>query len=129
MVMPPPGTMPERPRAVGAASSLWVTLGGLLIVASGYGLLGGGPYGIRGYHPISLLMVAAIGTIFVTLGRALRTGANGVRGVLTVLGGLFSVFIWPLLFTVPAIVLQFRPAANSWFAAVRALRGPGAGAG
>jgi hypothetical protein len=118
-----PESVPERPRAVGAASVLWILLGAMLILASLRACAGGGGlYSPRDINPLVVLIVVALGTVFISLGRAIRRGSASARTGLTVIGGLFSVFMWPLVFTVPAIILQFLPSANAWFTHIQALR-------
>ncbi|MFI7128379.1 hypothetical protein ACIBQ1_21940 [Nonomuraea sp. NPDC050153] len=57
---------------------------------------------------------------FIVLAKFMREGSDAARITLTVLGSMFLLTFWPILFVIPAIVLQFRPASSAWFQAVKA---------
>ena len=111
MTDPAVGAAP-RPATVTAASTLWIILGALTAAgASTFTLqaLGSGTF----TELIAALAVTALGIYFWVLGVRLRRGRD-VRVVLTVLGLLYSLVVWPAVFAVPAIVLQFRPSSKQW---------------
>jgi hypothetical protein len=108
----PPGTSAARPVTVTAASVLWIVLGSMLSLGA-VGFLGS-PEGAN-VSLAAIALVVALGVLFVVLGVRLRRGGD-TRVILTVLGGLLSIALWPALLVVPAIVLQFRPSSKAWFA-------------
>ncbi|MEV4757338.1 hypothetical protein AB0J86_19785 [Micromonospora sp. NPDC049559] len=108
-----------RPRTVGVAGGLWITLGVLLAVAgalTAFQALGNGELTMV----LAGVLVGGLGAAFWASGVSLRRGRD-TRVVLTVLGGLLSLFVWPALLAVPAIVLQYRASSRRWFDSRRSI--------
>ncbi|MFF4624424.1 hypothetical protein [Nonomuraea jabiensis] len=112
---------PPRPRTVTIASTLWICLGSVLGLAMIYSAFGPGqPTLSTGMSTVVVWIGVAV--TFIVLAKFMREGSDGARIALTVLGSMFLLGIWPALVVIPAIVLQFRPASNAWFQAVKAGR-------
>lgn len=94
-----------------AASVLWIILGSMLSLGA-VGYLGS-PQGAN-VSLAAIALVLGLGVLFIVLAVRLRRGGD-TRVILTVLGGLSSLGLWPALLVVPAIVLQFRPSSKAWF--------------
>lgn len=100
-----------------AACVLWIVFGALLTL----GVLGlaVNPSFNTSTGPVAYLLVGAVAITVLALGVTMLRGAgNAVRITLTVLGGLFCLALWPALFAVPAIVLQFQRRSNAYFTAL-----------
>jgi len=108
---------------------LWRALGVLWVVGGLAAFMEVGT-GANGRDPILLVMApvsVVVGAVTLTLRRKLARGSD-TRIALTVLGTivlLFGVFgpvlllvLW-LPLVAPAIVLQYRPMSNQWFASSR----------
>ncbi|RKR91893.1 hypothetical protein BDK92_6321 [Micromonospora pisi] len=101
-----------RPATVTVASILWIILGALTTVgASTMALQAAGSGTLT--ELIAALAVTALGIYLWVLGVRLRRGRD-VRVALTVLGLAYSLVIWPAIFAVPAVVLQYRPSSKQW---------------
>jgi hypothetical protein len=126
MITPQPEPTHRRPRAVAIASGLWILLGILLVLIALVAL----PQGLADptLHIESVLLAVALtgmpGVVFISLGREVGRGSNSARTGLTVFGALFSIFLLPLVITVPAIILQNLPSSKKWFAYKQAERRP-----
>jgi hypothetical protein len=116
MSAPQPEPVLQRPRVVSAASVLWILLGAMLILSTLYA------WTEMGIGSLAWLIVAGIGVIFLLLGYGVRRGSTAARTRADFIGGLLSIFGLPLIFAVPAIILQHRPSANAWFAHMQMLR-------
>ncbi|MGA6167013.1 hypothetical protein [Amycolatopsis magusensis] len=97
-----------RPSSVTAAAVLWIVLGVWLTV-TGFGALPIRqiPFGVA-------LVVLVAGLAVWWLGAALKRGAD-VRTAAAVLGLVTAVMVLPVVFALPAIILQYRPASRRWF--------------
>jgi hypothetical protein len=107
-----------RPRNVTIAATIWIVFGALLA-------LGGLSYALNpqasatlSTGPLAPVFLIGLGVAFIILATRLRTGKNGSRIALTVMGALLLVGLWTVLFVVPAIVFQFLPDSNTWFKAL-----------
>lgn len=124
----------ERPTVVSVASGLWLALGVVFLLFAALALqqvavgFADDPIALL-FPPVFLLL----GVAFLVLARLLRRGRD-TRIVLAVLGGVvavaallfFRLLAVPLLLVVvPAVVLQYRPAAARWLAAARPTRTAG----
>ncbi|MGH3391905.1 MAG: hypothetical protein ACRDOO_23790 [Actinomadura sp.] len=90
---------------------LWSVLGWLLSLgAVGFVITPDG----AGTSLVAIALVLGLGILIIALGSRLRRGVD-TRVVLTVLGSMLMLAIWPVLLVVPAIVLQFRPGSKAWF--------------
>jgi hypothetical protein len=111
---------------VDVASRLWILLGVLVVATALFALLQG--LADPALHVVSVLLGTAVigmfGSIFISLGRELRSGSNSARIGFTVFGVLFSVSLIPLVITGPAIILQNLPSSQRWFAYQQAQRLP-----
>ena len=120
---------PNLPQPVRIASRLWRVLGVLWVVGGLAAFMEVGT-GANGRDPILLVMApvsVVVGAVTLALRRKLARGSD-TRIALTVLGTivlLFGVFgpvlllvLW-LPLVAPAIVLQYRPMSNQWFASSR----------
>jgi FtsH-binding integral membrane protein len=104
----------QPPRAVTIAAGLWLALGILLAVAALWYWAQQSGTGAS-LSPVAVLLVVGLGGVFVVASTRLRCGSGAARIVLTVLGGLFLLVLWPIPVVVPAVVLQFLPTSNAWF--------------
>ncbi|MEQ7011167.1 hypothetical protein ABN028_33840 [Actinopolymorpha sp. B17G11] len=104
----------QRPRAVTVAAGLWLALGIVLAVAALWYWAQQSGTGAS-LSPVVVFLVVGLGVVFVVASTRLRRGSAVARIVLTVLGGLFILALWPIPVVVPAVVLQFLPASNAWF--------------
>ncbi len=114
-----------RPRAVTAASVLWICLGVLLALDTNRQLMLDTNWQLvdlrtAAVNSISVLLEMGAGAAFIVLASFLLRGSNRAGTALIVLGASLLLFCWPALFVVPAIVLQFRPRSSAWFNAVNA---------
>lgn len=109
-----PGGMPGP---LMAACVLWIVFGALL--ALGVVGLAVSPSFNTATGPLAYLLVGGVAVTILVLGIAMLRGAgNAARITLTVLGGLFCIGIWPAVFVVPAIVLQFQRRRTAYFTAL-----------
>ncbi|MEV4578003.1 hypothetical protein AB0K16_32630 [Nonomuraea jabiensis] len=112
---------PARPWTVTIASALWICLGSVLGLAMISFALG--PEQLTLSTGLFTVVVwIGVAVTFIVLAKFMREGSDGARIALTVLGSMFLLGLWPALFVLPAVVLQFRPASNAWFQAVKAGR-------
>ncbi|ALG10509.1 hypothetical protein [Kibdelosporangium phytohabitans] len=102
------------PQPVAAAAKLWSIVAGVCTFAYGFAAFGAFAQGTDS------LTVAAVALTVVSLlcwrfGQDLRAGHDR-RTALAVFGILASLSLIPLVLVIPALVLQYRPASNRWFA-------------
>ncbi|MET7338369.1 hypothetical protein [Nonomuraea sp. NPDC005650] len=100
------------------ASTLWICFGSVLGIVMVYSALGPRqPMESVDLFPVAVWIGVAVA--FIVLAKFMREGSDGARVALTVLGSMFLLTLWPVLFVIPAIVLQFRPTSSAWFQAVK----------
>ncbi|MET9632991.1 hypothetical protein ABZX92_36590 [Lentzea sp. NPDC006480] len=97
----------KRPLVVTIAWVLWLVFGLVIVLGSLY-------QDIR----LANILIAIYGGVLLLFNRQLKRGRDR-RLVLSVMGGLFCLALWPLLVVVPAIVLQYLPESRLWFARSR----------
>ncbi|KJK52674.1 hypothetical protein UK23_03500 [Lentzea aerocolonigenes] len=93
----------KRPLVVTIAWVLWLALGLVIVLGSLY-------QDIR----LANILIAIYGGVLLLFNRQLKRGRDR-RLVLSVMGGIFCLALWPLLVVVPAIVLQYLPESRLWF--------------
>ena len=107
-----PGIPPARPGAVTAAFVLWVVLGVVLVLGGvGAPATMGAALGVL----LGVFLLIGLGVFVIALGLRVKRGDRGARVTVSVIGVFISLFLWPVVFTVSAIVLQFLPSSNAWF--------------
>ncbi|MQA77892.1 MAG: hypothetical protein GEV10_05330 [Streptosporangiales bacterium] len=103
-----------------AACILWIVFGALLTL--GVAGLAVNPSFATSTGPVAYLLVGAVAITVLVLGIAMLRGAgNAVRITLTVIGGLFCLALWPVVFAIPAVVLQFQRRSNAYFTALASI--------
>lgn len=105
----------RRPSTVTVASVLWQIAGGV-VVLWGVALTNVEPATFRGVNIVVVQAVClVIGVVCWRWGKHLRYGRD-VRLALTILGVVSSLLILPVLFALPALILQHVPLSRNWFA-------------
>ena len=64
---------------------------------------------------LGVFLLIGLGVFVIALGLRVKRGDRGARVTVSVIGVFISLFLWPVVFTVSAIVLQFLPSSNAWF--------------
>ncbi|MFK4083052.1 hypothetical protein ACI2LF_03020 [Kribbella sp. NPDC020789] len=103
-----------RPRTLTIAYALWLIVAAYLILGGGFLVFSGWLTALDATRLTIRFAVVVLG-FFVWGTSAAVAGGRDSRAALLVLGVLSCFTILPILFVVPAVVLQYTGPARRWF--------------